>query len=116
MHICTMQMQFILQNPYQIKLQRNPCKNRARKFRIKTTTPLPQLAFFLDDVLQSRQHLVFRERSESESGASRLQSRNDLGEIVANEAESRVLRVLLDDSTQSVLSVVRHRISFVQYH
>ena len=73
----------------------------------------PTLTFFLDDVLQSRQHLLLGEGSESESGASRLQGRNDLGQIVANQTEASVFGVFLDDAPKSVLSVRRHGISLV---
>ena len=43
-----------------------------------------------------------------------LQSRNDLGEVVADEAEPDVVGELLDDATQRVLCVVSHRVGLVQ--
>ena len=43
-----------------------------------------------------------------------LQSRNDLGEVVADEAEPDVVGELLDDATQRVLCVVGHRVGLVK--
>lgn len=55
------------------------------------------LLFLLDNVLQSRHHLVWRERAEAEPGAARLQGWDDLGQVVADQAESSVFCELLND-------------------
>lgn len=55
------------------------------------------LLFLLDNVLQPRNHLVLRQRAESEPGAPRLQGWDDLGQVVADEAKSSVFCELLND-------------------
>lgn len=54
------------------------------------------LLLLSDNVLQSRNHLVWRQRAEAEPGAARLQGRDDLGQVVADEAESSVFCELLN--------------------
>lgn len=51
----------------------------------------------LDNVLQPRDHLVWRKRTKAEPGAARLQGGDDLGKVVANETESSVFCELLND-------------------
>ena len=50
--------------------------------------------FLLDDVLQSRYHLVMAEGSKPETGTPRLQGGDDFGEVVTDQAEPRVLSKL----------------------
>lgn len=57
-----------------------------------------------------------RERSEPEPRAAALQSRDDLGRIVRDQAEPRVARVLLDDAPQGELRVLGHRVALVEDH
>lgn len=52
--------------------------------------------FFFDDMLQPGQDLFCGEWSESEASATRLEGWNDLGLVVADDAESHVVRVLLN--------------------
>ena len=55
------------------------------------------LLFLLDDVLQANKHFVFSQRSESEARASRLDGRDDLGQVVADDAEARVFGELFEN-------------------
>ena len=50
--------------------------------------PIP---FFLDDMLESQFHLFRFQRSEPEPSAARLEGRDDLGEVVADQTETDVL-------------------------
>lgn len=68
----------------------------------------------LDDVLQPRHHQLWGEGPEAKAGAAGLQRGDDLGEVVADEAEARVLGELLNHSPQGVLCVLCHGISFIQ--
>lgn len=43
-----------------------------------------------------------------------LQCRNDFRKVIADETKSNVFCELFDDSSKSVLSVVRHRVGFVE--
>lgn len=52
--------------------------------------------FLLDYVLQPGDHLIWGQRAEAEPGASGLQSRDDLGQVVADETEPSVFRKLLN--------------------
>lgn len=47
-------------------------------------------------MLQSRDHLIWGQRAETKPGATRLQGRDDLGQVVADHTESSVFRELLD--------------------
>ena len=47
------------------------------------------------DVVQAAAHKLLGQRLEAEARAARLQGRDDLGHVVADEAEARVARVLL---------------------
>lgn len=58
---------------------------------ICANTPL-----LLDNVLQPRDHLVWGQRAEAKPGAARLQSRDDLGQVVTDQTESSVFGELLD--------------------
>lgn len=58
-----------------------------------TQTNAPLL---LDDVLQPRSHLVWGQRAEAKPGASGLQGRDDLGQVVTDHTEASVLCELLD--------------------
>ena len=55
----------------------------------------------LYDVLQSRPHIALRQGREAEFRASGLQSRNDLPDVVADEAETCIPGVFLDHCTRS---------------
>lgn len=48
-------------------------------------------------MLQPWQDLFRSEWSESETSATRLEGWNDLGLVVADDAESHIVRVLFDD-------------------
>lgn len=61
------------------------------KRSISSLTPL-----LLDDMLQPRDHLVRRQWAEAKPGASRLQSRDDLGQVVADQTEPSVFCELLN--------------------
>ena len=53
--------------------------------------------FLLQNVQQTTPDQLWIEWLEAETSAARLQRRNDLRDIVADETEARVLRVFLDD-------------------
>ena len=48
-------------------------------------------------MLQPADHLVLHEWTKAKSGAARLDGRDDLGEVVADETEPSVLGVLLNN-------------------
>ncbi len=50
----------------------------------------------VDDVLQAGAHVALAQGREAEARAARLQRRDDLADVVADQAEARVARVLLD--------------------
>lgn len=52
--------------------------------------------FFLNDMLQSGKHLLSGQRSKPKPRTTRLKRRNDLRQVVANYAESRVLSKFLN--------------------
>lgn len=54
------------------------------------------------------------EGAKSESGASRLESGDDLGDVVADETESGGLGVLLDDSPERKLGSIGHTVALVE--
>lgn len=54
------------------------------------------------------------ERTKAEPSATGLQGRNDLGDVVADEAEPGRLGVLLDDPPQSELSSIGHAVTLVE--
>lgn len=56
----------------------------------------PDLPLLLHDVLQPRHHLVRGQRPEAKPGATGLQGRDDLGQVVADHTESGVFRELLN--------------------
>lgn len=56
----------------------------------------PISPLLLDDVLQPRHHQLWGEGPEAKAGAAGLQRGDDLGEVVADEAEARVLGELLN--------------------
>lgn len=104
----------------------------------------PISPLLLDDVLQPGHHQLWGEGPEAEAGAAGLQGRDDLGEVVADEAKAGVLGELLDHcmragergwspwlqppvmrgnqechpspltSSQSILCILCHGISFIQ--
>lgn len=57
----------------------------------KTDSPL-----LLDNVLQPRDHLVWGQRPKTKPGATRLQGRDDLGQVVADHTETSVFCELLN--------------------
>ena len=58
--------------------------------------------------------LVAAEGGEAEAGATGLERGDDLGHVVADEAESGVLGVLLDDAAEGELRVVGHGVGLVE--
>ena len=60
--------------------------------------------FSIDHVLQAAAHVALPERREAEARAARLQRRDDLADVVADEAEAHVARVLLHHCTADRLS------------
>ena len=58
--------------------------------------------------------LIPAEGGEAEAGATGLEGRDDLGHVVADEAEAGVLGVLLDDAAEGELGVVGHGIGLVE--
>lgn len=50
----------------------------------------------LDNMLQTRDHLVLGQRAEAKPGAAGLQGRDDLGQVVADQTESGVFCKLLN--------------------
>jgi hypothetical protein len=68
----------------------------------------------LHDVDETLLHGIARQRTKAKARAARLKSRNDLGQVVANEAKPTIARVLLDDATQRGLRGGGHRVSLVQ--
>lgn len=55
------------------------------------------LLFLFNDMFQTGQDLISSQWPESESSATGLERRNDLGLVVADNTESDIVRVLLDD-------------------
>lgn len=58
--------------------------------------------------------LVSAEGCEAEAGATGLEGGDDLGHVVADEAEPGVLGVLLDDAAEGELCVVGHGVGLVE--
>ena len=58
----------------------------------------------VNDVVQPVLDLVELERVEAEARAARLDGGNDLVDVVADDAEAHVARVLLDDCAKGELS------------
>ena len=60
--------------------------------------PLPRQfsPFLLYDILQSRDHLLRGKRPKAKSGASRLEGRNDLGQVVTDETKTNIFSELLN--------------------
>ena len=58
--------------------------------------------------------MSYLERTKSEPGASGLESGDDLAEVVADHAEPHIVRELLNDASQGVLSVISHGICLVE--
>lgn len=56
-----------------------------------------RLLFLFDDMFESRQDLLGGQWTESKASASGLERRNDLGLVVADDAEADIVRVFLDD-------------------
>ena len=67
-----------------------------------------------DDVLDALADALRAERREPEPRASRLQRRDDLRDVVSDEAEARVFRVFFNDATQRELRVFRHAVALVE--
>ena len=59
----------------------------------------------INHLLQSRHNLLLVQRSETKARTSRLQRRYDLGQVVADQTETNVVRVLLNDSSQGILGI-----------
>lgn len=57
---------------------------------------IPRSPLLLDDVLEPRHHQLRGQGAEAEAGAAGLQGGNDLGQVVADEAEPGVFCELLD--------------------
>jgi hypothetical protein len=55
--------------------------------------------FALGHALQALAHVHLRQRREAEARAPRLQRRDDLADVVADQAEARAAGVLLNDCT-----------------
>lgn len=51
----------------------------------------------VDDIVQARYDLLLDQRRKPEARAARLHCRNDLAQVVADDAEAHVVGVLLDD-------------------
>ena len=58
--------------------------------------------------------LIAAEGGEAEAGATGLEGGDDLGHVVADEAEPGVLGVLLDDAAEGELRVVGHGVGLVE--
>jgi hypothetical protein len=72
------------------------------------------LPFRVHNMVQPFLHLHNRQRGEPEPGATALNGRRDLVDIIANDAKADVLRVLFDDATECSLGGIRHHVSFVE--
>ena len=55
------------------------------------------LLFLSNDVLEPRHHLFGAQRAKPETSAARLQRRNDFRQVIADNAEARILGKLLDN-------------------
>ena len=64
--------------------------------------------------IQTSANELFREGLEPESSASRLQGRDDLTDVVANETETSVTDVFLHHSSKSHLGIFGHGVAFIQ--
>jgi hypothetical protein len=58
--------------------------------------------------------MLGRERAESEPSAPRLESWDDLGDVVANEAEPGCLRILFNDPSEGELGTARDCIALIE--
>lgn len=77
--------------------------------RVQVNSPLR-----LNDTIQPPLHLLYRQRRKPETRTPTLDSRNDLVHVVTNDAKPDVLRILLDDATESRLCGSCHHIGLVQ--
>lgn len=74
----------------------SPFQHQCRWKRNIYTFPFTHSPLLLDHILQPRDHLVRGQRAEAKPGASRLQGGDDLGQVVADQTESRVFCKLLN--------------------
>ena len=75
---------------------------------------LDYIPFYLDNSIKSFLDFSHWQRREAETRASALDGRDDFVDIIAYNAESNVLGVLLNDSSQSGLCLRSHHISFIE--
>ncbi len=67
------------------------------------------LPLLLCDKAEAFPHVALRERREPKPGAPGLQRRDDLADVVADQAEARIAGVLLDDcGPQATAANQRH--------
>ena len=69
---------------------------------------------YIRDVLEARQDLLGVERSEPEPSTPGLKGGNDLGQVVADQAEPDIVCELFNDASESVLGVGGHGVGFIQ--
>lgn len=67
----------------------------SRNIKSNSHEPFAGLPFFLNDMIEARKDLFWRQRAKSEAGTAGLNGRNDFAKVVANEAKANVLSKLL---------------------